>query len=132
MDPAISDTAQPASHSRVRFEVIFASVWLAIGLFALPALIYLVGVLMLGPYKPGAGLMQFYTDFFGDLAAPTLRAWILALGPLVLITLIRLIFWGIPARTSEAATSDVAAAKEEPVRQEARTRERVEPRIDSE
>jgi hypothetical protein len=131
MDPAISDTAPPASHSRARFEVIFASVWLAIGLFALPAAIYLVGVLMLGPYKPGAGLMQFYTDFFADLAAPTLQAWILALGPLVLITLIRMIFLGVPAREQEVAPAP-AAAKEESVRLESRDRKRVEPRIGSE
>jgi len=132
MDPAISDTPPPSSHARMRFEIIFASAWVAIGLFALPAAIYLVGVLMLGPYKPGAGLMQFYTDFFGDLATPTLRAWILALGPLVLITLIRLVFWGVPVRERRASVPEEAPSEPEPVRSDPRTRERVEPRIGSE
>jgi hypothetical protein len=132
MDPAISDTPQPAPHARTRFEIIFASAWLAVGLFALPAAIYFVGVLMLGPYKPGAGLMQFYTDFFGDLAEPTLRAWILALGPLILITLIRMIFWGVPTRQRAVPALAPTPVEEEPVRAPPKTRERVEPRIGSE
>jgi hypothetical protein len=131
MDPAISDTVAPASRTRVRFEVIFASVWLAIGLFALPAAIYFVGVLMLGPYKPGAGLLQFYTDFFGDLAQPTLRAWTIALGPLILITAMRLMFWGVPRREAndEPPTSGV---EEELPKSQPKVRERVEPRIGAE
>jgi hypothetical protein len=132
MEPAISDSPPPASRARARFELIFASAWLAIGLFALPAAIYFVGVLMLGPYKPGAGLAQFYTDFFGDLAEPTLRAWILALGPLVLITLMRLIFWGVPARQRKTTAPVAPTPQEEPIRSAPKTRERVEPRVGSE
>ena len=132
MDPAIADTSSPTPHARMRFEVILASAWLAVGLFALPAAIYLVGVLMLGPYKPGAGLIQFYTDFFGDLAQPTMRAWVIALSPLILTTLIRMIFWGLPARDPEASTTPIPPRTEPPPESKPKSRERVEPRISSE
>ena len=79
---------------RARFELIFASIWLAVGLFLLPAAIYSVGGALLGPYGDNAGLGRFYGDFFGDLAEPSVRAWALALGPLVLISLLRLVFAG--------------------------------------
>lgn len=84
---------------RLRFELIFASLWLAFGLFLLPALIFWVGGVLLGPYGPsdqqGAGLSTFYINFFGDLADVSGRAWGIALGPLLLIYLLRAIFIGV-------------------------------------
>src|SRR5262245_18865182 len=77
---------------RARFEGIFASIWLAIGLFALPAAIFAVGGALLGPYGDTCRLGRFYGDFFSDLAEPSLRVWALALGPLALISILRLIF----------------------------------------
>jgi hypothetical protein len=131
MDSAISDTPSAAPSSRTRFEVIFASVWLGVGLFLLPAAIYLVGTLMLGPYKPGAGLIQFYGDFFADLASFSLRAWIIAIGPLIIITVVRLLFVGLPPRPS-AAESEPPPVDEPPPREMPKARTRVEPRISSE
>jgi hypothetical protein len=130
MDSAISDNA-PARSRRTRFEIAFASAWLAVGLFGLPAAIYLVGVLLLGPYKPGAGLMQFYADFFGDLAAPTLRAWIIALGPLIIISIVRLLFWGVSPPQTPAAEQP-APSKVESTKDSSTVRSRIEPRIGSE
>lgn len=86
----ITDSGQPKP--RLRFELILGSVLLAAGLFALPAAIYFVGNALLGPYGDKAGLGTFYADFFGDLAAASGRAWTLALGPLVLISWLRLLF----------------------------------------
>ena len=84
---------------RLRFELIFASLWLAFGLFVLPALIYGVGAALLGPYGPSeersGALSTFYVDFFGDLADTSGRAWTIALGPLLLIYLLRAIFIGV-------------------------------------
>jgi hypothetical protein len=128
MDSAISDHAAPPRNRRTRFEVTFASAWLAVGLFGLPAGLYIVGVLILGPYKPGAGLMQFYGDFFGDLAEPTLRAWVIALGPLVLISIVRLLFWGVPRR-EPAAPEELTPAEVEEPKESSPGRSRVEPRI---
>lgn len=80
---------------RARFEAIFASIWLAFGLFVLPATIFFVGGALLGPYGDDGGLGRFYGDFFGDLAEPSVRAWAIALGPLILISLLRLVFAGV-------------------------------------
>lgn len=113
----------PVYRRHVRFELIFASVWLAIGLFALPATIFAVGSALLGPYGPNGGLGRFYGDFFADLAEPSVRAWAIALGPLVLITLIRLVFVGAGRRPDDPQPE---TDEERRVAEEAR---RIEPRV---
>lgn len=114
----------PDRRDRLRFELIFASSWLAFGLFVLPALIYGVGMLLLGPYGENKGLGTFYVDFFGDLVAPTGRAWALALGPLVLITVLRLLFLDVQPKPSDEDESEpprrTPAANREPARVEPR------------
>jgi hypothetical protein len=118
--------------NRTRFELIFASVWLAVGLFVLPALIFWVGIVLLGPYGEGqgAGMGTFYGDFFGDLAQGEVRAWALTLGPLALITLLRAIFWGARPRPEAPDAPPVKA----PVAASPRSADprRVEPRIGAE
>ena len=118
----------PRPHSRLRFELIFASAWLAVGLFALPALIFLVGNSLLGSYGDNGGsLGRFYADFFGDLAEPSGRAWALALGPLVLISLVRAVFLGVPRPATpddKAPDAPRKASAEAP-----REHTRVEPRV---
>jgi hypothetical protein len=96
---------------RVRFELIFASLWLAFGLFVLPALIFSVGAALMGPYGVtadgrGAGLGTFYSDFFGDLADTAGRAWTIALGPVLLMYLLRAIFIGVKSESVERAPVD--------------------------
>lgn len=124
MTPTPAGEHREHARSRLRFELIFASVWLGIGLFLLPALIYLVGVLMLGPYGEGAGLGTFYVDFFRDLAGPSGRAWVIALGPLILVSVVRAVFIG--ARPGSIETD--AAKHKEPSRP-APESTRVEPRV---
>jgi hypothetical protein len=115
---------------RLRFEIIFASVWLAIGLFLVPALIFWVGIVMLGPYgeAQGAGLGTFYGDFFGDLANGEVRTWALTLGPLALISLIRAMFIGARSKTTTEPEARVTAPAEP--RASAADQRRREPRID--
>lgn len=112
---------------RLRFELIFASVWLAIGLFLVPALIFWVGIVLLGPYGDGAGegLGSFYADFFGDLATGDLRTWLIALGPLILISLVRAVFIGVRSPEDEPSED---APSEAPAPKAAEPR-RIEPRI---
>ena len=92
------DYAAPRSQSRLRFELLLGSALLAMGLFVVPAGIFVVGKVLLGPYgdtvagSDAAGIGVFYGNFFGDLASLSGRAWTLALGPLLLITWIRLLF----------------------------------------
>lgn len=117
----------------LRFELIFGSIWLAVGLFVMPALVYWVGLALLGPYGGGGGsgngLGTFYGDFFGDLASASGRAWTLALGPLALVSLLRLIF--LPRPASDEADNDAALRQsypEAPAEKRPGGR-RVEPRV---
>jgi hypothetical protein len=116
------------SRRRVRFEVIFASTWLAVGLFVLPALIFAVGGSLLGPYGDNGGLGRFYGDFFGDLGEPSGRAWAIALGPLALISILRLIFVGA-GRTPDPPREEDSAP---PPRRTHEDQRRVEPRVSTE
>jgi hypothetical protein len=114
----------PRNRSRLRFELIFGSVWLGVGLFLLPAIIYTVGTLLLGVYRQGSGLPRFYLDFFSDLAEPSGRAWILALGPLLLITALRVVFIGAGKRSD-----DEDDTSHQPPRRAKPETVRVEPKI---
>jgi hypothetical protein len=126
----------PGTH-RLRFELIFGSLLLAAGLFVMPALVYWVGTALLGPYGEGAGAGTFYGDFFGDLASGSGRAWTLALGPLVLISMLRLIFLRRPApdEADQSAEPDAAPRPVRPAASSAKpantkpANRRVEPRV---
>jgi hypothetical protein len=81
--------AEPAEQSPWKFELWFALGGLVFGLLILPALIYLVGTLMLGPYAEENGLMSMYGNLFSDLAKGEVRAWLLVVGPYIVVATIR-------------------------------------------
>ncbi|HEY0941244.1 MAG TPA: hypothetical protein VGE08_14185 [Steroidobacter sp.] len=130
---------EPPRSNRLRFELIFASLWLAFGLFVLPALIFWVGSSLLEAYGENAGLSTFYVDFFGDLADGSGRAWTLALGPLLLIYVLRAIFIGVKSAPAAQADGDDeipspvrrAPPKKEPAKRAPTRPARVEPRMGS-
>jgi hypothetical protein len=133
-EPPAADTDAPEVagnryRRRVRFEAIFASIWLAIGLFVLPAAIFSVGGALLGPYGDNGGLGRFYGDFFGDLAEPSIRAWAIALGPLALISVLRLIFAGTGRAPEPPPASQDSSSAPRRSPEDAR---RVEPRVSAE
>jgi hypothetical protein len=130
-EPATSpaDGAGNRYRRRARFEVIFTSIWLAVGLFVLPATIFIVGGALLGPYGDNSGLGRFYGDFFGDLAEPSVRAWAIALGPLTLISLLRLVFAGAGRDPQEPRAEPDRPATPRRAAEEVR---RVEPRVSAE
>lgn len=72
-----------------RRELRIAVLWFGFGLLVMPFLIYLAGVLTLGPYDDGllAFLGSLLAAFF--TAKPT--AWLLVFGPYLLFTAIRLL-----------------------------------------
>jgi hypothetical protein len=110
--------------NRLRFELIIGSILLAFGLFILPGLVFWVGSTLLGPYGKEAGIGTFYGDFFGDLASGAGRPWALALGPLIIIGLIRLLF----LRRSAPIPHEDAALPQRSTRSATDSR-RVEPRV---
>jgi hypothetical protein len=125
-----------AGNRRLRFELIFASLWLAFGLFLLPALIFWVGGALLGAYGEDAGLGAFYVDFFGDLADLSGRAWVIALGPVLLMYSLRAVFIGARAKPSGEPGDDEPpppAVHRAPARKQAKPQatraSRVEPRM---
>jgi hypothetical protein len=107
MNVASTPDSGPAAagrpHNRLRFELLFASAWLAAGLFVLPAVIYAFGATLLGPYGDAKGLGTLYADFFRDLAEPSGRTWAIALGPLAIVTLMRAVFLGVRTPAGDAA-----------------------------
>lgn len=145
MNNRVDDAIHNPRSRGIGFEIMLASVLLAFGLFALPALIYAVGTVLLGPYldPPRAnGITLFYRTFFADLAAPTARAWLIAAGPLAVIVLFRLAFLGHrggdsapppraepPRRSTTVARQQPGAPPKKPAA--GRGGRRVEPRIGS-
>ncbi len=125
--PTDVENSEAPQHSRARFELILASLLLALGLFVLPALIFWVGGTLLGPYgagPTGGTLGSFYGDFFGDLATGSVRTWGLACGPLILVSLMRLLFLRRPSAPVEQPPQ--AAPRRDPRTQHER---RIEPRV---
>ncbi len=62
------------------------------GLLLLPAFVYIVGDISLGPYAGGGSLKAFYVNQFRALIDGNGAAWLLALGPYLLIQLVRLLW----------------------------------------
>jgi hypothetical protein len=71
-----------------------------LGLAVLPALVYQVGQVLLGPYRTDGGMGAFYSDLYGHLSALSPWAWTLVLGPYLAVQFLRLLWlpFGGPAR----------------------------------
>jgi hypothetical protein len=81
--------------TRTRREVALFGGALALGLFVIPLLIWIVGHRSLGPYTHGEdprglGPLALYGDYFSGLARGWLGYWTVALGPAVLLLVARL------------------------------------------
>jgi hypothetical protein len=70
-----------------RRELRIAGLWFAFGLLAMPFLIYLAGLLTLGPYE--GGLLAFLGSLLAAFFTLKLTAWLLVLGPYLLFTAVR-------------------------------------------
>src|SRR5688572_17590494 len=68
-------------------ELRIGALWLGFGLLVMPFLIYLAGVLTLGPYD--AGLLAFLGALLAAFFTAKPTAWLLVLGPYLLFTAIR-------------------------------------------
>lgn len=72
-----------------RRELGFFALLLGFGLLVLPFLIYLAGVLTLGPYE--GGLLAFLGSLMGAVGTAKPSAWLLVIGPYLMFTVIRLL-----------------------------------------
>jgi len=97
---ALSDSYR-ALPPRVRRELIIYGVTLLAGLLGMPLLIWLAGNRVLGPYTHGqnlhAGPFALLGDFMLGLAHGSAVFWVVALGPAVLLLLLRVMIWLIRA-----------------------------------
>jgi hypothetical protein len=80
-------------------------------LIVLPALIYLVGVQVLGAYGGGPHIGSFYGDYFRNLIDGVGRTWFVVVGPYCLLIVVRAIFWHWRTKlpVSEAGSNEYAA-----------------------
>jgi len=82
-----------AALSRTQRELTVAGAALALGLLLMPFLIWLAGNRFLGPYthgdNPRAGPWALFADYVVGLAHGSAVFWVVALGPLALLVLIR-------------------------------------------
>jgi hypothetical protein len=72
-----------------RRELKIATLWFGFGLLVMPFLIYLAGVLTLGPYE--GGLLSFLGSLLVAFFTATPTAWLLVAGPYLLFTAIRIL-----------------------------------------
>jgi hypothetical protein len=75
-------------HPRLRRELLILAWSLGAGLILMPTLVYVVGMLTLGPYTSG-GWWTLFADLYKGLFRVWWPAWAVVLGPLVLICMIR-------------------------------------------
>jgi hypothetical protein len=77
------------AQSRPKFEATTLGLALLLGLLVMPLLIYVAGRYTLKEYANG-GLFALFTDYCKGLVQLRPSCWIVLIGPLVLITLLRL------------------------------------------
>jgi hypothetical protein len=75
-------------HLKRHFAWVVAA--LVFAALALPFLVYLTGLKVLGAYA-GGGAIQFLGDFYADLGRLQPGAWLLLLGPVMLVVIWRLL-----------------------------------------
>ena len=88
-----------------RRELLLFACLAGFGLLALPALVYAVGVYLLGEYQAGATVGDFYAALYAELAAPAPWAWLLVLGPWLGIQWLRLLWLPFRALLRRPATA---------------------------
>jgi hypothetical protein len=90
MPAAMNATATPSPvvSSRGRRELTILVILLAFGLFIVPLLIWVVGRGVLGPFADG-GPFALLVDFFNGLRTGSFVYWAVALGPYVMVMVLR-------------------------------------------
>jgi hypothetical protein len=96
LEPLARARRSLAAQSPFRRELTYLGLALLAGLFVIPLLTWLVGSRVLGPYSRGTEVhnsaLALLADFFAGLAHGYLVFWVVALGPVVFLALIRSLF----------------------------------------
>ena len=109
----------PPGRAWLAQELIWILGSLLIGLLLLPGIIYIVGSQLFGIYKGSSiGMGAFYSDYAHDLASSHISAWILAVGPLLLIYMLRLILGMLPNGIDPVHKLFTLLSKKEATRQD--------------
>jgi hypothetical protein len=88
MKPNTAAAEAPLVSTHGRRELTILVVLLAFGLFIVPLLIWAVGRGVLGPYADG-GPFTLLVDFFNGLRTGAFVYWAVALGPYVMVMVLR-------------------------------------------
>ena len=89
-----------------RRELTIALAAFGFGFLVLPFAIYWVGSRVLGEYAPGAGALDLVESIWADFLRFELPAWILVLGPYLLVQALRLLRRIWRARTPVIAVTN--------------------------
>lgn len=100
-------------HALRREALLFAAL-AGFGLLVLPAMVYAVGQVLLGEYRPGATVGTFYGDLYGQLAAPSVWAWLLVLGPWFAVQFLRLLWLPLRLLLRDPAAKPASAVEDSP------------------
>lgn len=91
--PSTDAPPPPAGLTRTQRELIVFGAALGLGILVMPFLIWLTGSRVLGPYvhgeNPKAGPWALFADYVVGLAHGSAVFWGVALGPVVLVALVR-------------------------------------------
>lgn len=94
--PELAGTQLEITPGRIRNELFLAVAALACGLLVVPVLFWYAAHWVIGPYQHGqnmhAGPMVLLHDYFAGLAQGSSMFWVVALGPLVILTFARVAF----------------------------------------
>jgi hypothetical protein len=101
-DPAAQHPASPGRERTagaiVRRELIILGIASACGFILMPFLIWLVGNRVLGPYihgqdaAAGTGPLRLLADYFAGLGHGSVIFWCVAVGPYLLVLVVRLLY----------------------------------------
>jgi hypothetical protein len=97
---------------RLRFELIFNAVLLAIGLLLVPAAVFFTGQALLGEYSSdGNGMLSLYASIIQDMGQGRAAAWLLVLSPMLGITLLRVLWLPLRRRRTGDEPAEESSGK---------------------
>jgi hypothetical protein len=97
------------SLSRLQRELMFIGVAVVFGFVVMPAIIFALGTGVMGKYAGGNSVISLYTNFYKALGQGWLSFWIVALGPFVLISLLRLLIAMLFGGSADEADTETRA-----------------------